>query len=599
MGVREFKGKLKNAKNVREFTGKLKPSRSMVPAEPGQAFQPIEETPEFLQKMFPNLGPRATEELGLVEQFTEPGVRAPRDLTLSIAGTLAGGPLSTVPKMLAGPGMAKAFGRSVVQESPRIAASTIGAFTGGASEFAQDNPNADVLDILSAGGQTGLEFAASDIAGAGLGGVIGRGIEKTFPKLDKITKRAIKFAQREGAPIPVSVAKSGLSRLGKAFKSASDETLLGDFVRVRKAREINQFINVKTQQLSGNVTNPTATAQRGADYITSIFDDADESINAAYRLIEEKVGKETPITIFNLKETAQQALNRWTKAGVNNATVSRVRKLLIQNPDQLPFEDVDQLRKTINKASKNRELNAGANLIMDGIERDFTPIGNQLGIDLPSEIKKAGQLVKELTDLNKIPGLKNFKDIRNPDGWLRSFVSEKHIPALDVIKKRAPELHSELLQARMSQIIKEHTQSTEGRMGEVIDGKKLRDFYDANQKMIRRIFGKQQSQLLDNFTRYLSAVDGELKAADKGGSLLSFTNDAFVRAGEAALAFKNPVLFATGETGAAAISSQLMNPNSALFKIFTSTAPDAINSALRVGTPLAFKTALQFKEDAQ
>ncbi|MGB0717976.1 MAG: hypothetical protein ACPGO7_01460, partial [Alphaproteobacteria bacterium] len=448
--------------------------------------------------------------------------------------------------------------------------------------------------------QRAFQKAATEEAiGLGVAKGVGSALNKMFPQLGKQARKAVAFARDKDIPLPAeSLSKGGLKNLTAGL---TERSILGDFVRRTKSNKILEFIDFEKNRLAPGIKSIEDTAQRGAALISDVFEKAVDNKNVAYQAIGDTVGRQTMIEANDTIRAAQLAMESLESAGIKRgAFYKRLKDLLSSDVGPLKtFDTLDQLRKAANKAKGKAETFEGANVFLRGVEQDLNRMGTDAGVNVVEELAKADKLFGKLRALQKIPNLKRFGDIKNGQGWIKSFVNENNVKAIQFLESKDPELHQQIIGARLQQIFDDSMKDTGGRLGRVFDGKKFAEYVKNNESFFKNVYGNERFKAIKGFANYARFIGEELARVDKDAGFMGVTGglrglQASALGSSIVTGSPTPAIMAAVFEGASgSLSRGLIDPSSATFRLFTGESIQGINDTLRTVLPQAVRMGEQ------
>ena len=500
--------------------------------------------------------------------------------SLATAGSVVA-PQVTIPRFLNKLRVAAPF----IRNAPKIAAAGAGGgFGRGIQQSAGENTldqmqsKNTLLDILAAGGEGAKEFAGAEALGFGLSGMLGSGVRAMIgPEMTAESADALQFARKQGAKIPLSSVKEGA---GAAIDKASDLTIFGNMLRENSANKINKFIEQHAKVLTPRAKTPEIVAPRAQTLLKETLEGAADAKNVAFQELESVVGKDSFVPDQAIKRAVAEALEEARSQGKRiTGPLKELEQFALFEGDRT-FGSIERFRKdTLNKIVGNYQTKEIGEPVQNALLKTYQDLGSARGIDINKSILQANQLMKDLTALNKIPGIKKFSaDVRSPEGWITGFVNENNQQALNIIQKQAPDLYESLVQQRLSLSFFDRSKNW--------SPKGFVKFVSDNPKFIKETYGEDTAKVLKNFSSYIQSTEDfassgrGLKGAIRGGAM----------SGGLGAIFRSPELAATSELAGSSIAIMLTNPNSALFKVFSETDPVKVSRALDQLVPFITRT---------
>ncbi len=535
----------------------IKAPLSFEPTPEGEVTTPIPLTPE-------QLGAPSVH-----QQIFEPGVQAPKDVALALAGGLAAG---------TPPGAALTV--------PAFLAQALSAGIGGGAGRGAEAPEGERLQAFAEGVP---EFAALEAAGLGLGMLPGAISKRAFPGLSKEGEGLVKFAEEKGFPLPIEeVQRKGA---GQALSRLSAETLAGDFVRQGQAKRIAQAVNKEQGELA-TVTTADA-AKDGSEFLAGILQKEIDEKDVAFETLNAAVGKETQVFAHSLDSVIESAkeivLGGRGGSGKLQKFIKKSLEPSIGKP--LTFDQYDNLRRQVKKLSRNSQDREAATHLLDAIDDDFARIGNTVGVDLNELVVKSSDQFKKLQDLKRIKGIEGFKTVKgNSEKWVELFLMPKNKGAIDIVREQSPEVYESIITSRLGQILNKHIRK-DGGLIKSVDGKGLEKFLREEQGFLSELYGPEKMEAIHNFAKFVKAGEKSISKLSKDEKIFSVSS-AF-KGAEVGAFVTAPEILIPGEVGAFALAKKLTDPNSTTFKLFAGKSPQIIEGLLRSATPGAVQANLE------
>lgn len=562
--IEEFTGQL-DAPTVEEFTGKLDtPPPDQYPSITSDVSGFVEtplpgETPQnFMQK--------ATMPYNR-EPFIEPAPAAP--FVLGTAGAVMTGGGSIPLQMLAA-GTGATAGKMIQQKA--------------------EHKPLDLADAVGEGGETALWTGAGGMVFKGLAGLASKMFSPVAPEV----KEAAKFAQKEGLPFPAS---GQLSKTGSMHAVAQNMTLPARIITKNQATQAYQFLNRQMGQVTENAKVVDEVAQSGQRFFKNVFDTAKETGESGFSKFLDTLGRETPTPLTNTRPAIEQVLSKMRASGNDTGSLyQRLAKISKRGTNELPLEELDTVRKAINKGAKGANLmRSDKEALIDAIQSDYDTIGQQLGLSAKEMSKEAIAKYAKFNAIRKAyPYLERFgKGFGEKGGtygskqWFGELFTEKNAGALNYIRKESPQLYRELSDTYVAQILEQNTKAETGLFGKVIDGEKLVDYIGKNKNTMRSILGEDRVNVLSNFANYAKNIKDLLKTQP-------ITGEEYAQrmAAGAYLAYTKPHIFLPNQAAAYVLSKGLSSPRSTLFRAFMKEAKWG-----KIGGPLgAMASRLDMRE---
>jgi hypothetical protein len=453
--------------------------------------------------------------------------------------------------------------------------SSVGAGIGGTlGELGQQKLQNEPVDLKEAG----KEGAAQGLGNLAFGFALKEGAalaRRLFhSELDDAAKAAAAFAREKGVPFPLSSAAPG-SKAATA-QQASRALLPGEIKTQLDANKVAQFLNreVSTIQAQGRPLDEAAV--KGQQFLRKVFEPGETVYTETFKGLREVVGDSTAIPLPNTSQAIQGVAEALKTRGATGALAQQLQTLAKRPASQMTAQQIDDLYgELLKKAGKNPNAIAEMNVVLSAIVKDVDAVGKQFGVNFADDVASAKVVRDQFRELRKIPGLERLaKDFGDKGGamgsrqWMSELFSNPNGKALAELRARNPELYHELADSWLASNIQRFSRPSDAAIGNVLDGKALRAWYEQNAQQLKLIYGAPQAQALDNFTRYASHMSGAVSRA-AGGRTFEPANLLARGAAETAGILTKPLLLLPSEAGSYVLAKGLSDPNSALFRLFT------------------------------
>jgi len=454
----------------------------------------------------------------------------------------------------------------------------------------------DLYDAVVSGGKATAGTLAGGLVFKTLSGLA----NKVFSPqpLNKAQKVAEEYAKENNLPLPLSSATK--SRGGMLQLGAENATLPARLKTAKDANKITQYINRvaldEVPAMAQKAKPVEQVVQKGRDFFTSIYNPAKEAGQEGFDKFVSSVGIDTPVRTGNFYGVLDDAIASLQKSGLtSNAKSGGLWGLLQQQkklgPQPKTLDEYEILRKAISKSG--RKASRVAADLKEAILKDYDDVGAELGVSARELAQEAINKSAEFFRLKKdFPELEFFATNKAADDkWLGMLFSGRNAKALTYIRQEHPEIYHELSDTWLAQIINSKTRSTNGIIGKVLDGPALMKWVESNKSDLMRILGKEKAGVLSNFSQYAAATQ---RSVERAANDPITSMELLTRAGaEGTALFFKPHIMVPTEATAYVLAKGLSNPNSSLFKLFTSGPPELIKkgakNALMLGGQLAVK----------
>lgn len=580
MPVSEFTGKL-DTPTVQEFTGTLDAptTPSWPPPPPTASIGPAPDDPNAQQRMYQQV----RDEVAAGDQQIPFLQRESfHDKSIPVLGAMAS---------LLVPG--SGFGAIGLQ-------SLLAGLGSGAGELVRQQQTREPTDI-GAAAKTGaintVTTAGAGLVAKGLGAIAKRLFSTPLSPEQEV---GAQFARDNQVPFPLSSAApaSGAGNVQQATRAL----LLGDIKTQADANTVTQFLNNHIGQITQKAEVFDDTARAGQQFLRQVFEPGETAVKNAFSDFTEAVGADTPIPATSTMTAVKNAADQLAKRGqTTGGLYQRLRTIIKANPQSYTPKELDELYGAVIRQAFKSGANAGAegDMLLKGIVADMDSVGKNFGINFADNISNAAAVREQFRALRNIPQLQRLaEDIgsgrdatRGTIDWMNTLFSSENGKALSKLRELNPSLYHDLADAWLSKQIQNASGLSGSGLGRVVDGNKLRSWFEANQGKITEIFGAPQAKALDNFSTYAKYMTGAVQRSTQGSTFNPM--NLFPRiAGEAATLPYKPEIVLAGEPAAFVLARGLADPNSALFRVFTkgfspATRSFAVKSAELSGQSIA------------
>ena len=480
---------------------------------------------------------------------------------MAAMGAPTSGILSRTAATLAGP---------AVTSAPKILAAASGGGVGGMIREGVSNQDASIGSVLKEGLSSGVEQGLYETLGGYAVKVIQAGIGGA-KNLPDAAKQAIKWAQGKKAPLPADMG-------GRLAASLPGRTLGGEAAESLAARRGNQIINQEIDSLTRGATNVDDAAMKGRAFFSEALEGSEGGMKKAFGAFESSVGKEAVMPLVETAPALTRAMQGMERIGYTGTLLKRVKTMLEAGADSRTLSELELIRKQAGRsASTNFALKEIVDDLNSAIAKDYSVYGQATGFDLPGMLNAAKEASKKYFDLKRIPGFQRFAKETGERGapagtrnWIKELFTEQNKQVLSKLKELAPDIYQELAAVNLSQVIKNNLKPT-GLYGDMFDGVGFQKYVSDNAKSLKSIYGDEVFNALDSFSAYTKFASPLLKRTGKSISQMTgsqMARGAVIHGAELTAMYHNPIVLA-GEAGAFALAKTLTNPNSSLFKAFT------------------------------
>lgn len=465
-----------------------------------------------------------------------------------------------------------------------LAGSSIGAGAGGfLGELGRQKLSDEPVSVSGAAKEGAMQGAGNMAGGLVLKGLSGVARKLFSSPLDDSAQAAAGFAKEKGVPFPLSSAVPG-SKAARA-QQASRALLPGEIKTQLDANKVAQFLNreVGTIQAAGRPTDEAAL--KGQQYLRKVFEPGETVYTETFKGFREAVGDATAVPLTNTAVAIQGVAEALKTRGASGALAQQIMTLAKRPASQMTTQQLDALYgELLKKAGKNPNAIAEMNVVLSAIAKDLDEVGKGFGVSFGDDLLKARGVRDEFRELRKIPGLERLaKDFGDKGGalgsrqWMSELFGNPNGKALAELRARNPELYHELADSWLATNISRFSRPSDSAIGNVLDGKALRGWFEQNSEQLKLIYGAPQAKALDNFTRYASHMSGAVNRAATGKALEP--QNLFLRGGaESAATYTAPVLMVPSEAGSYVLAKGLSDPSSTLFRLFTEgVKPSTLN----------------------
>ena len=469
-----------------------------------------------------------------------------------------------------------------------LALQSLGAAGGAtAGELGRQAISGEAIDPIKAGKEGAIQ-GAGNLVGGGSIKALGATARAMFSsKFDEGAKAAAKAAEEMGAPFPAGqVSPSTLQKAGS-------QLTLGRFANQHQAVRVAQHLNRTVGTLTEKAQVFDEAALTGQQFLREVFGEGETAIRNAFTKYGTAVGKETPIPTANTLVAVQQAADRLAARGQTaGGLYQRLRTILKKNPNSLTTEEFDELYGGIIKQSFSSKGRAGGEgrILLDAITQDLDNFGRQAGVKFGEDIAAASKIREQYRALRDIPQLKKLSEefggmgaARGSIDWMNTLFRKENGAALGKLRELNPSLYHDLADAWLARHIDSFTQHTQGNIGKVLNGDRMRVWFEQNSDTIKEIFGGPQHKALDNFSLYARYMSAAARRADTGVTGGQAVASGLLTSGLGGGAFMSGALPLVIPTEAAAfvLARGVTKPGSTLFRLFTEGFSEPMKATMR------------------
>jgi hypothetical protein len=456
-----------------------------------------------------------------------------------------------------------------------LAGSSIGAGAGGfLGELGRQKLSDEPVSVADAAKEGAMQGAGNMAGGLVLKG-LGATARKLFSSpLDDAAKAGATFAKEKGVPFPLSSAAPG-SRAGN-IQQGTRVLLPGEIKTQVDANKVAQFLNREVSTIKDAGRPLDEAALKGQQFLRKVFEPGETIYTETFKGFREVVGDATAIPMTNTAAAIQGVAEALKTRGATGALAQQIMTLAKRPASQMTAQQVDSLYgELLKKAGKNPNAIAEMNVVLSAITKDVDAVGKQFGLSFADDLVKAKGVRDEFREMRKIPGLERLaKDFGDKGGtlgsrqWMSELFGNPNGKALGELRARNPELYHELADSYLASQISRFSRASDSNIGQVLDGKALRAWFEQNREQVKLIYGAPQAKVLDSFTNYASHMSGAVSRAATGKTFEP-ANLIPRAAAEVAGMVTKPFLMAPGEAGSYVLAKGLSDPNSTLFRLFT------------------------------
>ena len=417
-----------------------------------------------------------------------------------------------------------------------------------------------------------------------------------LPTAKRTLQAAGNLARSRGGRLP-PVPAAALNRGGRIMTGLARGTLVGDEIfrsqMNRVAQHVNQVVN-QTQQAIGEPVERVVT--RINDFAQTMAGKRDAAVGVMNQ-VADRIGRETPVPLTRTMAAMDSAIDSLTKTRSNKPLLAylKTQRKTLQEGAELTFDQAEAMRKRVGELARKKAATTTSKGFDVG--RAFYDDYAQLASDprIAEMLSGAAEDYARSFKLLKRTNIKKFEEVlASKEKFLSSLYGPNGREAARLLKTTDRELYNRGAQAWIAGEMKRNTEFVEG-LGEVLDGIKLRSWFEANEGIIKEHLGTtQRFTALDNFTAYADGVTRALRSsgATTSRGIAETGGRAAVEAGQfaagAAVGGPAGVALVMGpQLAAPALAANLLNPEATLFKLFTqgvSPAKGAAAAALAGGT---------------
>lgn len=490
-----------------------------------------------------------------------------------------------------------------------VSALISGLFTGG-GELARQKMSREPTDVQAAATEGG-KVAAFGLAAGGVLKGLGALAGKLFRSpLGAEGQRAADFAKSEGLPFPLSSAAPA-SSAAKAQQSAG--ALMPAYIRntsdaQQVTRELNKRVGLFTQK--ADVFDDAA--RRGQQFLKEAFDPGETAMRDVFTGFKAKIGPDAQIELNATRSAAKTAYERMKARGETRGPLYRRLKAYIDPKGPgfksvtMSTQEVDDFLRGVTQDTfvKGTTWAEEGKLVANALVRDIDGYGQNFGLSFSDDYAKAAAGRAEYRELRNIPGLQSLsREFGGRGGklgsidWMNSMFRAENAKALAKVRELNPPLYHDLADAWLARQIQQFSGS-KSELLPTLNGAGLRNWFEANNKDISQFMTKEQVQALDNFSLYAKHMTGSQVAAKKFAERTPEATAAMVgRTGAEVMgAIKAPFIMLPTEGAAFLLARGLSDPNSVLFKAFTTGFDPKFRSFMVKSGQIAGQTAANVQD---
>lgn len=191
----------------------------------------------------------------------------------------------------------------------------------------------------------------------------------------------------------------------------------------------------------------------------------------------------------------------------------------------------------------------------------------------------ASNAVQELTPVLRDAELRTIRKgikTETPELLLDALFSPKHINILNRVKKANPAAFEQAKVSWLHNALESRKASVSGETFPLFEGNAIRTWFEGERALIQKVFGPEQTTVLDNFTAYLAFASPTAKRAFTDASRLKDLIPEAVGVGAVGGMFgpgAGLTLLGGVEGASAALSVLLSRPGNSVYRLFSEAAP--------------------------
>lgn len=400
---------------------------------------------------------------------------------------------------------------------------------------------------------------------------------------------------------PLSSAMPG-SAAGN-IQQASRLGLSGEIRTQVDANRVAQFLNREVAPITakGSGSAIDEAALKGQQFLRSVFEPGEKVYTETFKNVRAALGDDTLIPLPNAAVALRSASDALKARKASGALVQQINALAKDTPSEQSVAQLDELySELVKKGTKNSIARKEMSYVLDAIAKDIDEFGKPQGVDFIAPLKKAKAMRDELRGLRDIPQLQELSEDFGGKSrmWMAKMFGNPNGKALAELRARNPDLYHELADSWLGMNIQQFSKDSEKGIGRMLDGTKMRAWFEQNKDRINLIMGGDQAKALDNFSSYAASMSGASARANAGNTM-NVTN-LMPRAGALGTGlYYKPFLAAPTEAGSYVLAKGLSNPNSMLFKMFTEGFSDKTKTFMKMSGTLGGSAGGSAVKDAK
>lgn len=506
-----------------------------------------------------------------------------RALISQIAAGAIPSPLSVPKFMQSMPGAIKGIYSSL----PQIGAAT------SVGTLAKIDPSQGVSENIS----KAAGVASEEVAGAMVGGQVSSTISRMFPGVKDASKKLIDYAKSKNVRIdPTTIIR----KTEKGVGSNLQKSLLANFARKSKGKQINQFMQDEVENLAPMTDSIENAVGRIEKTFKGIKEAAVTGKVESYKGIDKIIKDDTPVSWDNTFEAITLKLEEMKNRGLQGTKLYKRLKEMKRGTNKL-YVDLDAFEKDLtNLARKESRVIADVKDIQERLNLDWDNIGQKVKKVSKDELVKSGVdesllnaygdkkeytlreireiskgRFKDMLGLSKLVG--SFDTVRkSEEAYIRSLVNPNNRELLDYVYETNPELYKNIRNARLAGVFREAFESGKVKPNVIVK------YTRSNQEFLKELYGNDGFKAIENFAQYVQDNEKIVNESLAKATLADAAREAVPALGLYYTGGAGPTAgaLAAWEVFAGSMSMALTNPKNPIFKIFTAESPKLINDIL-------------------